>query len=127
MRFGRFSPQSGFSSLPPCSRLRGWSLRRSKDETRSRRSDRSLRHWLSVVKATVIDGEPTAAMLGINFDEAFAETDIAPAIILLGLDGGRYDWIYPDYGDNKEDPAGFERLGPCAKQRTRFIDRMPQS
>ncbi len=32
-----------------------------------------------------------------------------------------------DYRDNKEGPAGFERLESRAKQRTRFVDRMPQS
>ena len=86
-----------------------------------------LRHRFGVVQTTVVDGEPAAAVLGINFDETFAESNIAPSVILLRLYGGRNDWIDSDHRDNKEDPAGFERLGSCTKQRTRFIDRMSQS
>ena len=37
------------------------------------------------MKPAVIHGEPAAAMLGINFDEAVAELNIAPGVILLRL------------------------------------------
>ena len=79
------------------------------------------------MQTAVVHGQATLAQLGIDFDEAFAEAYVAPGVILLCLHGGRNDWIDSDHRDNKEDPAGFERLGSCAKQRTRFIDRMSQS
>src|SRR6266480_319694 len=53
-----------------------------------------LRHLVrrfGVVKPAVIHGEPTATMLGINFDEAVAEFDIAPGVILLRLNRRRKD------------------------------------
>ena len=37
------------------------------------------------MKPTVVDGQPTAAVLGINFDEAMTELNIAPGVILLRL------------------------------------------
>ena len=55
-----------------------------------------LRHLVrrfGVVKPAVIHGEPTATMLGINFDEAVAEFDIAPGVILLRLNRRRKDRI----------------------------------
>ena len=39
----------------------------------------SLLRRFGVVKTTVINGEPTAAMLGVDFDKAVAELNIAPA------------------------------------------------
>jgi hypothetical protein len=44
-----------------------------------------LRHRFGVMKSTVIHGEPTAAMLGVDFDKAVAELNIAPRVILLCL------------------------------------------
>src|SRR5207253_10601197 len=41
-----------------------------------------LRHRFGVVKAAVIHGEPAAAVLGVDFDKAVAELNVAPAIIL---------------------------------------------
>ncbi len=49
------------------------------------RRDKVYEHRLGVVKTPVIDGEPSAAMLGINFDETLAELNIAPGVILLRL------------------------------------------
>ena len=37
------------------------------------------------MKSTVIHGELPAAVLSVDFDEAVAESDIAPAVILLRL------------------------------------------
>ena len=37
------------------------------------------------MKSVVINGELPAAMLGIDFDKAVAELNIAPAVILLRL------------------------------------------
>jgi hypothetical protein len=37
------------------------------------------------MKSAVINGEPTAAMLGIDFDKTVAELNIAPRVILLRL------------------------------------------
>ena len=45
------------------------------------------------MKATVIHRELSVTRLGINIDEAFAEADIAPAVIVLCLDGSSYDRI----------------------------------
>src|SRR2546423_7501978 len=55
-----------------------------------------LRHLLlrlGVVKPAVIHGQPTAALLGIDFDEAMAELNIAPGIILLRLNRRRKDRV----------------------------------
>ncbi len=60
-------------------------------------------HLFGVVKAAVIHGEPAAAMLGVDFDKAVAELNIAPRVILLRLNGGRNDWIDSDYRDNEKD------------------------
>lgn len=49
-----------------------------------------------VMEATIIDGKPAAAVLSVDFDETFAETDIAPAIILLRLHCGRNNRIDSD-------------------------------
>ncbi len=37
------------------------------------------------MKSIVINGEPTAAVLSVDFDKAVAELNIAPAVILLRL------------------------------------------
>ena len=37
------------------------------------------------MKSIVINGEPAAAMLGVDFDKAVAELNIAPRVILLRL------------------------------------------
>src|SRR6266446_4534144 len=84
-------------------------------------------HLLSLVKAAVIHRQPAAAILGIHLDETFAETHVAPAVILLRLNCGGNDWVDSNHRDNQEDPAGFERFGSCTKERTRFIDGVPQS
>ena len=39
---------------------------------------KSLRNWFGIVKAAVIDGEPAAAVLGIDFYKPVAELNIAP-------------------------------------------------
>ena len=54
---------------------------------------RELLRSFGLVKTAVIDGEPSPAMLGINFHETFAETYIAPAVILLRLNGRCEDRI----------------------------------
>ena len=45
----------------------------------------SLQHWFSVVKPAVIDRQSAAAVLGIDFDKAVAELNIAPGVVLLRL------------------------------------------
>ena len=57
----------------------------------------NLLRGFGVVQAAVVYGKPAAAVLGIDFDETFAETDIAPAVILLCLHGGRNNWIDSDH------------------------------
>ena len=53
----------------------------------------NLLRRLGVVKPAVVHGQSTAAMLGINFDEAMAELNIAPGVILLRLNRRRKDRI----------------------------------
>jgi len=79
------------------------------------------------VKPTVIDGESAAAVLCINFDETFAETDIAPAVILLCLHGRCDDGIDSHDRYNKERTAGFERFDRLVEKRTLVVDCVPQS
>src|SRR5215468_7048526 len=54
-------------------------------------------HLLSIVKAAVVHREPATSMLGIDLGETFAETDIAPAVILLSLNRGGNDRIDSDH------------------------------
>ena len=49
------------------------------------------------MKAAVINGELSAAMLGVDFDKAVAELNIAPAVILLRLNRRCEDRIDSDH------------------------------
>jgi len=48
---------------------------------------------LGVVDAAVIDRQSAITVIGINLNEAFPEPNVAPAVILLGLDGRGNDRI----------------------------------
>ena len=53
----------------------------------------NLLHSFGLVKATVIHRELALSSLSVDFDEPFAEPDVAPAVILLCLDGSSYHRI----------------------------------
>src|SRR5437762_13537426 len=78
------------------------------------------------MKSPVIHGEPTTAMLGVDFDKAVAELNIAPAVILLRLNRRCDDRIdsYDRYDEQRA--AGFERFNRRAEKRTLLVDRVPQ-
>jgi multidrug transporter EmrE-like cation transporter len=48
-------------------------------------SGMSLPHCFGVMKTTVVDTKPPRFQFGVDFNEAFAETDVAPGVILLRL------------------------------------------
>ena len=79
------------------------------------------------MKAAVIDGEPAATVLGINFDEAVAEFNIAPRVILLCLHRRCDHRIDSNDGYDKQRTAGAERFNSRAEKRARLVDRVPQS
>jgi len=78
------------------------------------------------MKPAVVHGEPAAAVLGINFDEAAAELNITPGVIHLRLNRRCDDRInsYDRYDEQRA--AGFERFNRRAEKRTLLVDRVPQ-
>src|SRR5438067_8340485 len=78
------------------------------------------------MKAAVVHGEPAATVLGVDFDEAAAELNIAPGVILLRLNRRCDDRIdsYDRYDEQRA--AGAERFISCAEKRTLVVDRVPQ-
>ena len=79
------------------------------------------------MKAAVIHGEPAAAVLGIDFDKAVAELNIAPGVILLCLNRRRDDGIDSNDRYDEQRAAGFERFNSRAEKRTLLVDHVPQS
>ncbi len=79
------------------------------------------------MNTAIIDRKPAASMIGVNFDEAFAESNIAPGVILLRLNGRSDNRIDTNNRYKKEDAAGLERFRSYAEERTFLIDCMPQS
>ena len=79
------------------------------------------------MNSTIIDGESTTAVLGVDFDEAFVESNIPPGVVLLRLDSGSNNRIDSDNRHKKQDATGFERFRSRPEERTFFIDCMPQS
>src|SRR5439155_24380541 len=86
-----------------------------------------LIYRLGLVKSAVIDSESAAALLGINFDESMAESDVAPNVVLLCLNGSSDNRVDSDNGHKKQCAAGFERFSCCAEERTLVVDPMSQS
>src|SRR5262249_49126848 len=76
---------------------------------------------------TVIDSQPAATVLGIDFDKAVAELNIAPGVILLGLYRGCDDRINSNDRHDEQSAARFQRFKSRTAKRTLVIDRMPQS
>ena len=83
--------------------------------------------WLGFMNSTIIDRESTTAVLGVDFDEAFVESNLAPGVVLLRLDSGSDNRIDSDHRHKKQDATGFERFPSCPEERTCLIDCMPQS
>ena len=79
------------------------------------------------MKSPVIDRESAPTVLGVDFDEAFAESYVAPSIVLLRLNSSSYNRIDSDNRHKKEDPAGLKRFRSRPEERTLFVDCMPQS
>src|SRR4030095_530178 len=79
------------------------------------------------MNSTVIDRQSTTAVLGVDFDEAFVESNIAPGVVLLRLDGGSDNRIDSNDRDKKQDATGFERFRSRPEERTFLIDCMTQS
>ena len=86
-----------------------------------------LLHWFGIVKAAIVNGEPSAAVLGIDFDKAVIELNIAPVVVLLRLNRRCDHRIDPNNRYDEQSAAGFERLNSRAEKRTFLIDCMPQS
>ena len=57
--------------------------------------------------AAVIDGQFAVAVLAVDLDEAVAESEIAPGIVLLCLDGGGDNRIDSDNRYKKQSATGF--------------------
>jgi len=53
--------------------------------------------WFGFMNSAVVYRESAAAVLGVDFDEAFAESNIAPGVVFLRLDSGRDNRIDSDY------------------------------
>src|SRR2546428_11484996 len=81
---------------------------------------------LGLVKPAVIDSESAAAVLGINFDESMAESDVAPNVVLLCLNRSSDNRVDSDNGHKKQRATGLERFSCCAEERTLLVDSMPQ-
>jgi len=79
------------------------------------------------VKAAVIDCEPAAAVLGVDFDKALAKLNIAPAIILLRLNRRCDHRIDSNNRYDKQRTAGAERFISRAEKRALLVDGVPQS
>src|SRR5262245_34909014 len=62
---------------------------------RTCRAKQRLRRGFGLVKTAVIYGELASSRLGIDIDEAFAEANIPPAVIVLCLDGSSNNRINP--------------------------------
>src|SRR6266542_5803574 len=87
----------------------------------------SLQHWFSVVKPAVIDRQSAAAMLGVDFDKAMAELNIAPGVILLCLNRRGDHRIDSNDRYQKQRTPGLERFNSGAEKRTLLVNGVPQS
>jgi len=90
-------------------------------------SGMSLSHWFGVMKAPVVDTKPPRFQFGVDLDEAFAETDVVPGIVLLHLNWSGNHRIDSDYRHKEQNAPGFERFRSRPEERTFFIDCMAQS
>jgi hypothetical protein len=81
---------------------------------------------LGIVKPAVIDREFSAAMVGIDLDNAFPETEISPGVILMSLHRGGNNRVDPNYRSNQSHAATLQRLGRSPKKRTTLVNHMPE-
>src|SRR5205823_11730443 len=74
------------------------------------------------MKATEIDGKLSISRFSIDFDKAFAKTDVAPIIIFLGLYRCRNNGVNSDDGRGEQGPACSKRFRRLAIKRALFVD-----
>ncbi len=85
------------------------------------------RRRFGVVEAAVIDRKLSVATRSVHLDEALAELDISPQVILLSLHRCENDWIDANDRYDQDGAGRLERFGSCAKKRALFVDDVTQS
>ena len=79
------------------------------------------------MKSTKIDREFPISWFGINFYEAFTESDVAPGVILLRLDRGWNDGVDSNDGGNKCGATLCQRFCSLAVKGALLIDGVAKS
>src|SRR5437773_7496089 len=79
------------------------------------------------MKAAVVHGEPAATVLGVDFDEAAAELNITPGVILLRLNRGCDHRVDSNNRYDKQCTTGAERFISRAEKWALLVDGVPQS
>ena len=74
------------------------------------------------MKSTKIDCKPPIRWLGINFNEAFTEPDVAPGVISLRLHRGGNDGVDSNDGGNKCGATFCQRFCSLAVKGALLID-----
>src|SRR5438552_3769856 len=78
------------------------------------------------MKAAVVHGEPAAAVLGVDFDEAAAELNITPGVILLRLNRRCDHRIDSNDRYDEQRTAGAESFISRAEKWAFLVDGVPQ-
>ena len=81
----------------------------------------NLLHSFGLVKAAVIHRELALSRLSVDFDEPFAEPDVAPAVILLCLDRSSYNRINARHRNREQRATGFEAIRASRRTSGLFL------